>query len=115
MAIITKAKDLFNKNIEISVGDIVTIDDDNDTVEASIVRNINGSLATICSLRITDEKDDVFIDESEVELSTLIYIGEPFINVNGYLWKVRERILKQCPNINPIKNKPSLIKTRFIS
>lgn len=102
MATITKAKDLFNKNIEISVGDIVTIDDDNDTVEASVVRDINGSLATICSLRITEEKDDVFIDESEVKLSTLIYIGGPFININGYLWKVRERILKGYLDINPI-------------
>ena len=102
MATITKAKDLLNKNIGISVGDIVTIDDDNDTVEASIVKNINGAIATICSLRITEEKDDIFIDESEVELSTLIYIGEPFINVNGYLWKVRERILKGYLDINPI-------------
>lgn len=102
MTTITKAKDLLNKNIKISVGDVVTTDDDNDVVETRVVKEINGSLATVCSLRITEEKDDVFIDESEVELSTLIYIGEPFINVNGYLWKVRERILKGYPDINPI-------------
>ena len=102
MATITKAKDLLNKNIKISVGDVVTTDDDNDVVEARVVKEINGSLAIVCSLRITEEKDDILIDESEVEISTLIYIGEPFINVNGYLWKVRERILKGYHNISPI-------------
>lgn len=102
MATITRAKDLLNKNIELSVGDIVTTDDDNETVEAYIIKDIIDSKAVICGLRVTEEKDDIIIDEIDADISSLIYIGEPFINMNGFLWKVRERILSGNPDISPI-------------
>ena len=94
MATITRAKDLLNNNIKVSVGDIVTINDDNDTVETYVVKDINDTSVTICGIRITEEKDDIIIDEIEKRLNDIIYIGDSFININGYLWKIRERILK---------------------
>ena len=94
MATITRAKDLLNNNIKVSVGDIVTINDDNDIVETYVVKDINDTFVTICGIRITEEKDDIIIDEIEKRLNDIIYIGDSFININGYLWKIRERILK---------------------
>ena len=94
MATITRAKDLLNNNIKVSVGDIVTINDDNDIVETYVVKDINDTSVTICGIRITEEKDDIIIDEIEKRLNDIIYIGDSFININGYLWKIRERILK---------------------
>lgn len=94
MATITRAKDLLNNNIKVSVGDIVTINDDNDIVETYVVKDINDTFVTICGIRITEEKDDIIIDEIEKKLNDIIYIGDSFININGYLWKIRERILK---------------------
>ena len=56
MATITRAKDLLNNNIKVSIGDIVTINDDNDIVETYVVKDINDTSVTICGIRITEEK-----------------------------------------------------------
>lgn len=93
----TNLKDLLDRDIEISVGDVVAIDDDKTVIETYVVRKIDDTLATICGIAITPEKDDVYIKEINIPVKSLLYLGTPFINVNGYLWRVREAILKNKP------------------
>lgn len=90
-------KDALDRDAKISIGDVVTIDDDSSIIETYIVRKINDTLATICGIAITPEKDDVYIKEISIPVKSLLYLGTPFINVNGYLWRVREAILKNKP------------------
>ncbi len=101
--IIAKPKDDLERDLKenLEVGDVVTIDDDANTVEVYIVKSIkDNELATICGLQITSARDDVYIEEITIPLKLLIYIGNSFINLNGYLWKVRDKILKGESNLN---------------
>ena len=91
---VTRAKDLLDKDVAISVGDIVTIDDDSDVAEAYVVRRINDKMATICGIKLTEEKEDVYIEEMNICLRSLLYLGDSFVNLNGLLWKVKGQIDK---------------------
>lgn len=93
-------KDILKKDINISIGDIVTINDDNENVEAYIVKKMNSETATLCSIEITVMKDDIYVKETDIPIERLLYLGDSFINVNGFLWNVRESILSD--NTQPI-------------
>ena len=69
---VKRAKDLLKKRARLSVGDIVTMNDDNDIIDAYVVKEINGTSITICGIRVTDEKDDILIDEIEVRTNEII-------------------------------------------
>ena len=64
---VEKVKDILksdSKDKKISIGDFVTIDNDDDFVKIYVVKNIIGKIADIYSLHITKENDDiVFIEE----------------------------------------------------
>lgn len=84
----------------IEIGDIVTIDDNASEVDAYVVKSIkNDRLVTICGLQITSAKDDVYVEEITIPINSLIYIGDAFININSYLWKVKNKILKGDMNL----------------
>ena len=77
----------------ISTYDFVTKDNESDTIEVYIVRSIFGTSAVICSIKMTPEMDDVSVVEEAVPLGSLIYVGEPFVNVNGVLWNIRRNMM----------------------
>lgn len=91
-----RVKDALERK-EIKVGDFVTINDDSDVIEAYVVKQIHGSTATIYALELTYERDDIVVAEKIIALSELIYIGDVFVCVNGFLWEVREQLLKGRP------------------
>lgn len=91
---VTRAKNLLNRDLMISVGDIVTIDDDSDIAEAYVVKKIDDKMATICGIKLTEEKDDVYIEEMNICLRSLLYLGDSFVNLNGLLWKIKGQIDK---------------------
>ena len=91
---VTRAKNLLNRDVMISVGDIVTIDDDSDIAEAYVVKKIDDKMATICGIKLTEEKDDVYIEEMNICLRSLLYLGDSFVNLNGLLWKIKGQIDK---------------------
>lgn len=78
----------------IGINDFVTINDDSEIVEAHVVKEINGAVATIYSLGITAEKDDMVIVEKMVALNKLIHIDSSFVSVNSILWQIREKLLR---------------------
>lgn len=88
-----KPKDLLNRNLNVSVGDFATIYDDKDYVEVYIVKDIIDNTAILYKLSLTYEKDDIYMDEIEIDLDNVIYIDESFVSVNGYLWTFREKFL----------------------
>lgn len=87
----------------IKIGDVVAITNCKE-IEAYIVKNIDEdtNIATVCGIQVTAAKDDIYVLELNIPIDSLTYIGIPFINVNGYLWNVRERILKGNPNLKPV-------------
>ena len=85
-------KSLLEKGSTISVGDIVTIDDNSNVIDTYVVKSISNNIATICGIQITEEKDDVFIYDTEVDIEYLIYLGDSFVNFNGLLWKIKTQI-----------------------
>lgn len=91
-----RAKDSLERKA-IAVGDFVTINDDSDTVEAYVVKDIHGSTATIYALELTAERDDIVVAEKIIALSELIHIDTIFVCVNGFLWQIRERVLNGQP------------------
>ena len=91
---VTRAKNLLNRDLMISVGDIVTIDDDSDIAEAYVVKKIDDKMATICGIKLTEEKDNVYIEEMNICLRSLLYLGDSFVNLNGLLWKIKGQIDK---------------------
>ena len=91
-----KPKDDLERDVKscIEIGDIVTIDDDASEVDAYVVKSIkNDRFMIICGLQITSSKDDVYVEEITVPSSSLIYIGDAFININSCLWQVKTNIL----------------------
>ena len=85
-------KDLLDKGIKLHIGDFVTIDDNGD-VQVSVVREIDDDEVTLCSIEITESKDDIYIKQSVAQIKDVIYVGESFVNVGGLLWRVRDAIL----------------------
>ena len=101
--IVINPKDELERDLKenIEVGDIVTIDDGAKEVDTYIVKSITDNrLATICYLKLTSAKDDVYVEEITIPLKSLIYIGNSFINMNGYLWKIHDKILKGETNFD---------------
>lgn len=88
-----KPKDLLERDIEIKVGDFVTTNDDSELIKAMVVKDIDQSIATVCYICMTVTCDDIYVQEEKVELSSLLYLGDSFVNVNGHLWKIRESIV----------------------
>ena len=58
------------------------------------VKSIVDDIATLISIEITEAHDDVYIKATLAPIDEILYLGDSFINVNGYLWNVRDSILK---------------------
>ena len=92
IAEITKPKDLLDRSIPITSGDFVTIYDDADFCKVGLVKSIDEGIAVIYNLLITEENDDIYLEEKEIEVSQLVYLDDSFVNVNGVLWQIRDCI-----------------------
>lgn len=88
-----RAKDFLEKDHPIFMGDIVTQYDDKDDIEAFVVKSINDDKAIIYGLKLTSEKDDIYLYEKDVYVKSLLYLGDTFINSDGILMNVKKSIL----------------------
>lgn len=92
-----KPKALLNPSLPISVGDIVTTNDDFDIIEDGnvyIVKDIIGKIAILACI----ERDDSELGYSECEismqLSELLYLGVGFISEDNPLNILRSELIK---------------------
>lgn len=78
---------------EIVKGDFVTINDESVNVEIYVVGGIEGDVAQLYGLALTSSKDDIYIHDMLVPLSSLIKLDDSFVNVDGVLWQIRKKIV----------------------
>lgn len=90
----TNPKDLLDRDHEIKVGDFVTINDDNTTVEVFVVEKIEDNNCYLCGLALTEAKDDVYTYDFIITLDKVLYLGDSFVSCDGALWNIRKKIMK---------------------
>lgn len=95
--ILHKAKDDLSRSIEIKRGVFVTFDDVESVVKPYIVSEVEDDKATIYGLTLTPEHDDVLALKITCDVKMLIGIDDSFVNYNGSLWRLREKILAGKP------------------
>lgn len=92
-----KAKDDLDRSIEIVRGGFVTFDDDESVVKPYIVSEVKDEKATIYGLALTPEHDDVIALKINCDVNMLIGMDDSFVNYNGSLYRLREKILSGEP------------------
>lgn len=84
---------LENKDTPLTVGDFVTTYDKL-SIKAYVLKMYNpGRASCVYGLELNDCEDDVVIHEYWVHSDSLIYLDGSFINVNGILWNIHEKVL----------------------
>ena len=91
---IANPKDLLDRDIPVEIGSFATLDD-NLPLKLFIVAAIQGDIATLGELELTDTKDDVCLRLTDVSLSKVLAVDDSFVNMNGVLWNIRERLNKR--------------------
>lgn len=89
-----KAKDALDRDLEPTRGDFVTVYDNSKIVEVYVLKELNYPNAILYKLCLTNELDDVYVAEVCVPMDDLVYVDESFVNVNGYLWDIRNKVLE---------------------
>ena len=87
-------KSLLDRDRVISVGDIVTIDDNSDEIETYFVTDVDENEINLCGLHLTAARDDTYLLSFSCPANTVLYLGDSFINYNGALWRARELYMK---------------------
>ena len=83
-----------DRDIPVEIGSFATLDD-NLPLKLFIVASIQGDIATLGELELTDTKDDVCLRLTDVSLSKVLAVDDSFVNMNGVLWNIRERLNKR--------------------
>lgn len=93
------------KGHPISIGDFVAIDDDDYYEKACIVMDMDeNQICRIVYIGLSLTGDNVEIRKMNAHVSCLVYLAKESITENGYLWNLRDAMIK-LGKIKLTKNK----------
>lgn len=85
-------KAFLDKEIPIKKGDFVTTND-GCSIKIYAVKEVSERMTTMYSVELTELEDDISIHLYYAFTEDLIFIDDSFVNVNGILWNIRQKIL----------------------
>ncbi len=73
-------------------GDFMSIDRFDDGSQIFVVKEVKNNTVVFYGIDTTDSKDDVYTFTACVMADDARYVDDSFINVNGMLWKIAQKV-----------------------